>query len=129
MYDEIKNCGGAVNVPITKELIKYANSARRMYRDHLKEERKKKIASEEKLKRKRIEDEIENLKKRQKVIEEVIEGLENSADKLLLEARKSKSTLCIEKKQKLSEANALRAKRKRKSWCLLGKNLQRKKTT
>ncbi|MGH0146663.1 UNVERIFIED_CONTAM: hypothetical protein FKN15_038605 [Acipenser sinensis] len=98
-------------VPITQELLKSANSARSRYRDYQEQQKRKQKTDEEKRKRKRIEN-TESLKKKAKTLKNVIENLEESADKISEEAEKSKTKNMA---QKVAQANALRSKRKEKT--------------
>ena len=53
--DYVTVCGGVANVPITKELLNYAATARTRYRAHLEDERRKlEIKRENKLKKNKI---------------------------------------------------------------------------
>lgn len=56
--------GGVLNVPLTKELLGAAASARSQYRLHLENEKKKQESMAQKQKRKADEDHLEELRKR-----------------------------------------------------------------
>ena len=78
--------GGVLQVPITKELLASAASARSKYRNHLEQERKKRETATQGLKRKAVVDELEELKNKKKVLTEVCESLQKDADQLAEQA-------------------------------------------
>ena len=62
--NKVSDCGGVLKVPLTKELLAYAASARSQYRIYLEQQRRKKESTTHTLKRKAVEDELEELKKK-----------------------------------------------------------------
>ena len=78
--DHVTVRGGVANVPITKELLNYAATARTRYRAHLEDERRKKDAGNKSMKRKQVEKELEVPKKKRKTLQTVCESLEADAD-------------------------------------------------
>ena len=84
--DALQKCGGVQAVPITKGLLNSAATARSKYRTYLEESRQQKLSQERGQKRKALEEEVQNLRKRQKTIETVRDKLESAADRLAEEA-------------------------------------------
>ncbi|XP_076849305.1 uncharacterized protein LOC143497296 [Brachyhypopomus gauderio] len=84
--DYVSVCGGVLNVPLTKELLGAAASARSQYRLYLEEERRKQESQAQKQKRKAAEDHVEELRKKRVVLNEVATSLEKDADKLAEQA-------------------------------------------
>ncbi|CAM4639158.1 unnamed protein product [Leuciscus chuanchicus] len=84
--DRISSCGGVLKVPLTKELLASASSARSQYRLYLENERKNKESDEHALKRKAVEEELLDLRTQHEVLSRVCESLENDADKLAEQA-------------------------------------------
>lgn len=66
-------------MPLTKELLASASSARSQYRLYLENERKNKESA---LKRKAVEEELLDLRTQHELLSRVCESLENDADKL-----------------------------------------------
>ena len=66
--DYVTVCGGVANVPITKELLNYAATARTRYRAHLEDERRKKEAGYQSMNKKQVEEELEVPKKKRKTL-------------------------------------------------------------
>ena len=64
-----------MKVPITKEVLNYAATARMRYRAHLEEERRKTVTEKEGKKRKQIEEEVEIMKKKMKTLHDVCEQM------------------------------------------------------
>ncbi|XP_073712875.1 uncharacterized protein [Misgurnus anguillicaudatus] len=62
--DYVNICGGVLSVPIAKELLASAASARSRYRIHLNQQKARKITDVQTQKRKALEENIEDLKKR-----------------------------------------------------------------
>lgn len=84
--DRISSCGGVLKVPLTKELLASASSARSQYRLYLENERKNKESAAHALKRKAVEEELLDLRTQHEVLSRVCESLENDADKLAEQA-------------------------------------------
>nr|XP_033485749.1 uncharacterized protein LOC117258737 isoform X2 [Epinephelus lanceolatus] len=80
--DYVSMCGGVLKVPLTKELLNECTTARNRYRIDLEDERKKKEKTKQMDKRKRAEDELEELCKKRRTISSVCETLEKDADSL-----------------------------------------------
>ncbi|KAF4097691.1 hypothetical protein G5714_021699 [Onychostoma macrolepis] len=109
--DKISACGGALKVPLTKELLASVASARSKYRIHLEQERKKKETTRQSLKRKEAEDELEVLKKKRKVLREVCDTLQKDADQLAEQAEGKSGSLMA---QLITKSNTLRRRHKEK---------------
>lgn len=73
-------------MPLTKELLASASSARSQYRLYLENERRKKERATLALKRKAVEEELLDLKTQREVLSRVCESLQNDADKLAEQA-------------------------------------------
>ncbi|XP_023681158.2 uncharacterized protein [Paramormyrops kingsleyae] len=109
--DYVRVSGGILNVPLSKELLNAAKSARSRYRLHLDEERKRKANELQCQKRKAAEEDIQQLKKKKKTLADVCSSLEKDADLYAEEAeRKSISQMA----QLISKSNALRRRLKDK---------------
>jgi len=74
--------GGMLKVEITKELLSSASSSRHKYHQYLEEEKRKKGQEAIQRKRKMVEDEVDGLKKRKKVLETDIEGSDHIVRKI-----------------------------------------------
>lgn len=109
--DKISACGGILNVPLTKELMASVASARSRYRSYLDDEHKKKLSVTQDLKRKAMQDEIEDLKKKRKVLTEVCISLQANADELAEQAEAKSGTLMA---QLITKSNSLRRTQKEK---------------
>ncbi|KAL2083672.1 hypothetical protein ACEWY4_021445 [Coilia grayii] len=109
--DYIFVCGGVLNVPLTKELLGAAASARSHYRLYLEAERRKQESQAQKQKRKAVEDHIEELRKKTVVLTEVATSLENEADKCAEAAEGKSGTLMA---QLITKSNVLRKRYKEK---------------
>lgn len=83
--EHVMRCGGVSKVPITKELILSASSARR-YHEYLEKERKKKAARQSAEKRKQTLDKVTELRSKKARFEEDIINLVKKADKLCEDA-------------------------------------------
>ena len=117
--------GGMMKVEITKELLSSASSARHKYHEYLDEEKRKKGQETIKRKRMMVEDEVDQLKKRRKVLESNIENLTTMSEKYAdeAEAKGGKTSHSI-----LVKSNALRysAKQKRGELMLLDREIEEK---
>ena len=109
--DKVSVCGGVLQVPITKELLASAASARSKYRNHLEQERKKRETATQGLKRKAVVDELEELKNKKKVLTEVCESLQKDADQLAEQAEGKSGSLMA---QLITKSNTLRRRHKEK---------------
>jgi len=87
--DYVRVCGGVLEVPMTKELLQSASNSRQRYSRYLEEQRAATKIAESAGKRKRVLDELESLKKKQKRTEDDISTLEFSADELNLKVEHS----------------------------------------
>ena len=88
--DYVSVCGGVLKVPITKEVLNYAASARSNYRLHLEEEKKRKLTEHQSQKRKLVEDEPQAFRKKRKIVADISEKLCEEADKLAVDAEGKK---------------------------------------
>jgi hypothetical protein len=105
----IQDAGGsALSVPITKEMLSYASSARGKYDAYLKEQTQEKMRKEMSKKRNAEEDEILELKSKRKRLETDAKSLEESANRKAREAE-DKGVLSL-----IAESNALRKKSQEK---------------
>lgn len=109
--DYVSVSGGVLNVPLTKELLGAAASARSQYRLHLENERKKKESKAQNQKRRAAEDHLQELKKKKVVLNEVASSLEKEADKLAEQAEGKSGTLMA---QLITKSNVLRKRFKEK---------------
>lgn len=104
----VKKAGGVHCVPITKELLLSASSARSRYQQHLEDAKQADAAAKRGEKRKDLENNIKELETKKARIEKDIQHLQAKADKLSEDAE-AKGDLTL-----LTEANALRKKAKDK---------------
>lgn len=109
--DQIRASGGVLKVSITKELLTSVASARTRYRIHLDEERRKREGAMRGLKRKALEDELAELKKKREVLTEVCTSLQKDADQLAEYAENKSNTLMA---QMITKSNTLRRRCKEK---------------
>ncbi|XP_029956953.1 uncharacterized protein LOC115395522 isoform X1 [Salarias fasciatus] len=109
--DKVSACGGVLNVPLTKELLASVASARSRYRLHLEQQRLKKENATQSLKRKAAEDEVEDLKKKIKILHEVCNTLQIDADRLAEQAEGKSGSLMA---QLITKSNTLRRRHKEK---------------
>ena len=107
-YDYVQSVGGLLSVPVTKQLLLSAASARQQYMAHLEEEKRKVKEDSQSRKRKRVLDEIDIAKKKKKRLEADIAELVKSADDFALEAEKTQQMVLVTK------SNSLRQTAKRK---------------
>ena len=91
--DKVSDCGGVLKVPLTKELRASAASARSQYRIYLEQQRRKKESTTQALKRKAVEDELEELKKKKEVLKDVCDVLQKDADQLAEQAKGKSGSL------------------------------------
>ncbi|KAK9976445.1 hypothetical protein ABG768_021650 [Culter alburnus] len=108
--DKVIGCGGILKVPLTKELLASAASARSHYRLYLENERKKESATQE-LKRKAAEKELEDLRNQRRVLSVVCDSLEVDADKFAEIAEGKTGTKMAEL---ITKSNSLRRRHKDK---------------
>lgn len=100
-------------VPLTKELLASVAAARTRYHVHLETERKKSEAEAQALKRKGVEDHLQELRVKRRRLQEVSEGLARDADRLAEEAEgKARSKMA----DLISKSNLLRRAKKRRGW-------------
>ena len=119
IVNNVRQCGGVLNVDISKELLLSASSAYRkytMYLDSKREEEKQKKAGE---KRKMMEENLTEMRVKKSRLENDIEALMNEADKLSEEGEAKHSWNCIIKCNALKE----RAKTKRQELVALEKGM------
>lgn len=109
--DYVGVCGGVHKVPISKELLTSAASARSRYRLHLEEQKRKKITDTQAQKRKAAEEIIEELKKKKQTLQQVSSSLHKDADQLAEEAEGKSGTLMA---QLITKSNTLRKRYKEK---------------
>ncbi|KAJ8031243.1 hypothetical protein HOLleu_27914 [Holothuria leucospilota] len=111
--DHLKNVGGVCKVNISKELLSYARNARQRYRQHLEEEAAKKQETKRGEKRKELQREVEQYKKRKAQMESDIKELQREADEKA-EAAEHTCDLTL-----VTNSNALRRHAKEKSEALM----------
>nr|XP_023653575.1 uncharacterized protein LOC111836490 isoform X1 [Paramormyrops kingsleyae] len=109
--DRISSCGGVLKVPLTKELLASASSARSLYRLFLENERRKKESAALALKRKAVEEELLDLRTQREVLSRVCESLQNDADKLAEQAEGKAGSKMAEL---ITKSNTLRRRHKEK---------------
>lgn len=107
--DKVMSCGGILKVPLTKELLASAASARSQYSLYLENERKKKETAIQELKRKELEDQ-------RRVLNVVYDSLEVDADKFAEMAEGKSGTKMAEL---ITKSNSLRRRHKDKKAELL----------
>jgi len=78
--DHISNVGGVLNVKMTKQLMMSCAGARQKYYMYLDEEKRKEKSHNQSLKRKTVNDELDDLKKKRKMVEDQVKSLQKSAD-------------------------------------------------
>ncbi|XDV11176.1 hypothetical protein PO909_000186 [Leuciscus waleckii] len=110
---------GVLKVSLTKELLASVASARTRYRIYLDEERRKREGAMRGLKRKALEDELEELKKKKGVLTVVCASLQKDADQLAEQAENKSKTLMAEM---ITKSNTLRRRFKEK--CCELKNVE-----
>lgn len=94
--DELKSVD-LHEVPITKELLSYARSARMRYQNYLDDQKKKKN-EEEKTKKKTLKTEkLKSMKKRKLNLENAIETMTKEADAMALKAENKKDFTLLAK--------------------------------
>ncbi|KAJ8385632.1 hypothetical protein AAFF_G00184290, partial [Aldrovandia affinis] len=109
--DKVCVCGGVLKVPLTKELMASVASARSQYRIYLEDERKKKPSATQGLKRKAVQEEMEDLKTKRLVLTEVCHSLQRDADQLAEQAEGKSGSLMA---QLITKSNSLRRRCKEK---------------
>ncbi|KAK0131539.1 hypothetical protein N1851_033714 [Merluccius polli] len=114
--DKVIGCGGILKVPLTKELLASAASARSQYMLYLDNERKKKESATQELKRKAAEKELEDLRNQRRVLNSVCDSLEIDADKCAEMAEGKAGTKMAEL---ITKSNSLRRRHKDKKAELL----------
>lgn len=114
--DKVIGCGGILKVPLTKELLASAASARSHYRLYLENEWKKKSSATQELKRKAAEKELEDLRNQRQVLNVVCDSLEVDADKFAEIAEGKTGTKMAEL---ITKSNSLRRRYKDKKAELL----------
>ncbi|CAM4573936.1 unnamed protein product [Leuciscus chuanchicus] len=117
--DQVHAFGGVLKVSLTKELLASVASARTRYRIYLDEERRKREGAMRGLKRKALEDELEELKKKKGVLTVVCASLQKDADQLAEQAENKSKTLMAEM---ITKSNTLRRRFKEK--CCELKNVE-----
>ncbi|XP_041857298.1 uncharacterized protein LOC121650073 [Melanotaenia boesemani] len=110
--DQISSCGGVLKVPLTKELLASASSARSQYRLYLENERKMKESATHALKRKAAEEELLDLRTQREVLSSVCESLQNDADKMAEQAEGKAGSKMAEL---ITKSNTLRRRHKDKT--------------
>lgn len=123
--DWTSSCGGVLKVPLTKELLASAASARSQYRLYLENERKKKESAAHALRRKSAEDELLDLRTQRRVLSSVCESLEKEADKLAEQAEGKAGSKMAEL---ITKSNTLRRrlKEKKEQLCQLEERVEEK---
>ncbi|XP_063076306.1 uncharacterized protein LOC134466336 [Engraulis encrasicolus] len=109
--DFVSSHGGVSKVPLTQELLSSVSSARSRYRNYLETERQKRESGAQSLKRKAAEDDLEQLKKRKRAVQEVADNLIHDADRLSEQAEGVQGTKMAEL---IAKSNAFRRSHKEK---------------
>jgi hypothetical protein len=109
VYDGVKQLQCEVHdIVIGKEMLVSCRASHQRYQTHMEEQKQKKKASEAEDRRKLLQQEVNDCKKKEQVLQADAARLTDKADKLCEEAEtKNKMTFLV-------EANALRAKGKQK---------------
>ncbi len=94
--DHIVSVGGVMKVVIGKELLQSARHARGRYDLYLEEEREKKKTEQQRKKRKACEQEINEIEKKRARLDDDIEALKKSSDRLLLKASRTRKIRFID---------------------------------
>ena len=118
VIDAVRRAGGPEKLPVTKEMLAYASSARRTYQAYLDEEKAKQARKMHASKRKAEEEEFQQLKAKRQRLQQDIAGLESAAAAKADEAERV-SALTL-----LSQSNALRRRAQEKKKTEL-KNMDR----
>lgn len=109
--DYVTVCGGVLKVPITKELLSSAASARSRYMMYLDEEKQKKMNDIATQNQRAAAERIEELKKKKKCLSEVAKVLLDDADQLATQAEGKAGSLMA---QLITKSNTLRKRHKEK---------------
>lgn len=88
--------GGVLKVPLTSGLLSSVVSARSRYRIYLETEKQKKVSEAQGLKRKAVEEKLQELRKRKSSIQEVADNLARDADKLAEQAESKQGSKMAE---------------------------------
>ena len=92
--DHLHNVGGLQKVELDKKLLLSASAARRKYQDYLDEQkRNKQLASVSDRKRK-IEEELSDLKSHQKRLKTDIDSMQKTVDEFSLRAERERFVIC-----------------------------------
>lgn len=121
IHDYVQSCGGLQNVQFTKEIISAAQSGRVKYNQYLEQKKREQVETEGARKRKLCLDKIHELESKRTCLEQDIDSLCYSADKLADLAEKKGNMLELTKsnsfrraaKSKKSELDVLNAEIKR----------------
>lgn len=98
-------------MPLSKELLNECATARSRYRIFLEGERQKREKTKQMDKRKRAENELEELRKKRRTIKTVCETLEQDADSL---AEKAENTAGTKMAELITKSNSMRKRCKEK---------------
>ncbi|XP_041924790.1 uncharacterized protein LOC121688939 [Alosa sapidissima] len=109
--DYVSLHGGVTKVPLTPELLASVSSARSRYRIHLETERQRKESEAQGLKRKAVEEDLEQLKKTRLTLQAVAQNLVQDADKLSEQAETKHGSKMAEL---IAKSNAFRRSHKDK---------------
>jgi hypothetical protein len=105
VLDHLRAVGGICNVDNSnKQLLLSCSAARQRYHAYLDEEKKQKEATATGQKRKKIEDEIDGLKKKKQAVHADMESLLKAADEFADKAEKAHDLTCIAKSNSLRRA-------------------------
>ena len=107
--DHIRSVGGLRNVQVSKALLTSAGSARQRYEADLREKWDSRLSEEKKRKKDTLAEDIEQLKKRQKLLQDEVMSMNNEADKFYEKAETVGNVKFV------ASANCLRRKAKDKS--------------
>lgn len=89
--DAIQEAGGILKVNITKQLLVSAGNAHTKYSQYLDSQRTKEAETAKTLKRKKMDEDIQDVKKRKRAAEEASRQLNAQADTLSAEAKQQRS--------------------------------------
>lgn len=109
--DYVSLHGGVLKVPLTPGLLSSVVSARSRYRIYLETEKQKKVSEAQGFKRKAIEEQLQQLRKKRSSIQEVAGSLARDADKLAEQAESKQGSKMTEL---IVKSNAFRRSHKDK---------------
>ena len=120
--DHIHHMGGLGNVLVCKEMLDSVSHARKRYHCYLEQKRSEKVASERADKRKNLEEELVQMRRKQKQVEDDIDMLLQEADKLSDKAETTRNMALVVK----ANSHRRSAKEKKEQLEVLKKSISEK---